>query len=68
MEEKYITRKKLCGVCNIEQDWRFLKTAKDGRWIYVNSLGKRWNGKRCPPCFLEQNKQNRHKAPPADSF
>lgn len=60
-DSRYTTRRKTCAFCNIEQDWRFLKLAKDNRWIYVNEEGKRWNGKRCPKCFLAQNRGVRYK-------
>ena len=60
-EMRYATRRKICAKCNKERDWRFLKLAKDGRWIYVDEVSKRWNGKRCPKCFLEQNRQGRYR-------
>ena len=52
---------KTCKICNVKKPWKYLKTAKDGRWIYVDDLGKRWNGLRCPECFISYLVEQRRK-------
>jgi hypothetical protein len=40
-----------CGYCNAERVWNWNgQKMKDGSKVYMNEVGHRWAGRRCPVC------------------
>jgi hypothetical protein len=40
-----------CGYCSAERTWNWNgQKMKDGSKVYLNELGHRWAGRRCPVC------------------
>lgn len=49
----------ICGVCGIRKQ-RLLKEKAQGYFIFVDEIGAKWYGIRCPDCYkAEKEKYNK---------